>query len=64
MDIDLYGFTFSNFIKGFKKNFKIDNNTYDYMSFLHLWTFKTPTCVAKCLGLNPVKSIVRNFALP
>jgi hypothetical protein len=34
MDIDLYGFTFSNFIKGFKKNFKIDNNTYDYMSFL------------------------------
>mgnify|MGYP000058923125 CR=1 FL=1 len=30
---------------------------------LHLWKFKTPSCVTKGLGLNPVKSIVRNFTL-
>ncbi len=34
MDIDLYGFTFSNFVKIFKEQYRIDSNTYDYMSFL------------------------------
>jgi len=34
MDISLYGFTFSKFIKLFKDSYRIDSNMYDYMSFL------------------------------
>ena len=34
MDIDLYGFTFSNFVKQFRETFRVNDNTYDYMSFL------------------------------
>lgn len=34
MDINLYGLTFSKFIQQFKETYKVDNNTYDYMSLL------------------------------
>jgi hypothetical protein len=34
MDIEVYGFTFSDFIVRFKKTYRIDSNNYDYMSFL------------------------------